>query len=82
MLFQIMYYGMIQQATGEDWNDAKLSLSTAMPSVGGTVPDLGTQRLNFKPKAWVYNIIITAFKECDKYALSHFLEGWWFIMDS
>ena len=51
MLFQIMYYGMIQQATGEDWNEAKLSLSTAMPSVGGTVPDLGTQRLNFKPKA-------------------------------
>ncbi|XP_074653820.1 protein F37C4.5-like isoform X4 [Tubulanus polymorphus] len=47
---KIIYYGLIQQATGEDWDDAKLTLSTAMPSVGGTVPDLGTQRLFFKPK--------------------------------
>ncbi|XP_074653815.1 protein F37C4.5-like isoform X3 [Tubulanus polymorphus] len=50
---KIIYYGLIQQATGEDWDDAKLTLSTAMPSVGGTVPDLGTQRLFFKPK---YNV--------------------------
>ncbi|XP_064629548.1 protein F37C4.5-like isoform X12 [Lineus longissimus] len=47
---KIIYYGMIQQATGEDWDEAKLTLSTASPSVGGTVPDLGTQRLFFKPK--------------------------------
>ena len=49
-ILQIQYYGMVQQATGEDWDDAKLCLSTAMPSVGGTVPELGTQRLSFKPK--------------------------------
>ncbi|XP_078001412.1 protein F37C4.5-like isoform X4 [Glandiceps talaboti] len=49
-MMKIMYYGMIQQNTGEDWNDAKLSLSTAMPSVGGSPPPLGTQMLTFKPK--------------------------------
>ena len=47
---QIMYYGMIQQSTGENWDDVKLSLSTTMPGVGGAVPDLGTQKLAFKPK--------------------------------
>ena len=50
---QIQYYGVIQQATGEDWKDAKLCLSTAMPSVGGTVPGLGTQKLSFKAKTYV-----------------------------
>ncbi|CAH1799373.1 unnamed protein product [Owenia fusiformis] len=47
---KIMYYALIQQASGEDWEDAKISLSTAMPSVGGQVPELGTHRLYFKPK--------------------------------
>ena len=45
-----MYYGMIQQSTGEDWTEAKLCLSTTMPGIGGAVPDLGTQKLAFKPK--------------------------------
>ncbi|XP_070568310.1 protein F37C4.5-like isoform X4 [Ptychodera flava] len=49
-MMKIMYYGMIQQSTGEDWIDTKLSLSTAMPSVGGSPPPLGTQMLTFKPK--------------------------------
>ena len=31
---------MIQQSTGEDWENAKVSLSTALPSVGGTPPSL------------------------------------------
>eukprot|EP00112_Aurelia_sp_Birch-Aquarium-sp1_P008378 Seg1920.2 transcript_id=Seg1920.2/GoldUCD/mRNA.D3Y31 product="Protein F37C4.5" protein_id=Seg1920.2/GoldUCD/D3Y31 len=38
----LLYFGTIKQQTGEDWNDAKLSLSTAMPSVGGSPPDLET----------------------------------------
>ena len=37
---QLFYFGKIKQSTGEDWNDACLSLSTAMPSVGGTPPEL------------------------------------------
>ncbi|XP_046560462.1 protein F37C4.5-like isoform X2 [Haliotis rubra] len=45
-VLKIMYYGQITQTTGEDWTDAKLFLSTASPSVGGSVPLLGTAVLN------------------------------------
>ncbi|XP_067674171.1 protein F37C4.5-like isoform X1 [Haliotis asinina] len=45
-VLKIMYYGQITQTTGEDWTDAKLFLSTASPSVGGTVPLLGTAVLS------------------------------------
>ncbi|CAF1015248.1 unnamed protein product, partial [Brachionus calyciflorus] len=31
------------QTTGEDWNDTKMYLSTAVPSINGNVPVLGTQ---------------------------------------
>ena len=54
-----MYYGLIQQSTGESWEDTKLYLSTAMPSVGGTVPDLGTQALAFKAKPCVLITVIS-----------------------
>ena len=37
---QILYFGMIRQSTGEDWENAKVSLSTALPSVGGSPPSL------------------------------------------
>lgn len=47
---QIIYYGLIQQNTSDDWIDAKLSLSTAMPSVGGQVPELNTLRVGFVPQ--------------------------------
>lgn len=66
-----MYYGMIQQATGEDWNDVKLSLSTAMPSVGGTVPDLGTQKLSFKVRTWVSMLIFFSFVNQNEPKMSH-----------
>ena len=39
---------MITQSTGEDWNDVKLSLSTAVPSIGGNVPELETQNVRVK----------------------------------
>ena len=45
---QVLYYGLIKQSTGEDWTNAKLSLSTANPSIGGSVPELGVQLLKFK----------------------------------
>ena len=44
----MLYYGLIKQSTGEDWTNAKLSLSTANPSIGGSVPELGMQLLKFK----------------------------------
>ena len=31
---------MIRQNTCEDWENAKISLSTALPSVGGSPPSL------------------------------------------
>ncbi|XP_065891224.1 protein F37C4.5-like [Dysidea avara] len=45
---KVLYYGLIKQSTGEDWLDAKLSLSTANPSIGGSVPELDVQLLKFK----------------------------------
>jgi hypothetical protein len=39
---------VITQSTGEDWNDTKLSLSTAVPSVGGNVPELTTQNVSVR----------------------------------
>lgn len=34
------YFGVIRQNTGEDWNNVKLTLSTARPSLGGGAPTL------------------------------------------
>lgn len=33
-------YGIVRQRTGENWNDAKIVLSTARPQLGTSVPDL------------------------------------------
>eukprot|EP00116_Pleurobrachia_bachei_P005337 sb/3465599/ len=32
---KVLYFGLVTQSTGEDWVDAKISLSTASPSTGG-----------------------------------------------
>uniref|UniRef100_F1KXK2 Protein F37C4.5 n=1 Tax=Ascaris suum TaxID=6253 RepID=F1KXK2_ASCSU len=40
---KFIYYGKIEQHTGEDWIDAPLVLSTAQPSLGHNIPELGTQ---------------------------------------
>ncbi|KAL5491215.1 hypothetical protein EMCRGX_G016461, partial [Ephydatia muelleri] len=45
---KVQYYGLIKQSTGEDWVNAKISLSTAQPSLGGAPPTLGTHSINFK----------------------------------
>ena len=47
---KINYYGVINQATGEDWQDTQLVLSTATPSIGGAVPELETQNVRIKQK--------------------------------
>lgn len=36
----ITYFGNVRQNTGEDWNNAQLTLSTAKPDLGGTAPEL------------------------------------------
>ena len=41
---------MITQSTGEDWNDTKIILSTAVPSIGGNVPELETLNVRIKAK--------------------------------
>ncbi|GMS87374.1 hypothetical protein PENTCL1PPCAC_9549, partial [Pristionchus entomophagus] len=44
---QLSYYGNVSQSTGEDWEGAHLTLSTARPSLDGTIPDLGTLDVSF-----------------------------------
>ncbi|HEY8192067.1 MAG TPA: mucoidy inhibitor MuiA family protein, partial [Alphaproteobacteria bacterium] len=36
----LVQYGAVRQVTGEDWNDIALTLSTAQPSRGASLPDL------------------------------------------
>ncbi|MBF0511460.1 MAG: mucoidy inhibitor MuiA family protein, partial [Candidatus Omnitrophica bacterium] len=33
-------FGLINQNTGEDWNNVQLTISTARPSIGGVMPEL------------------------------------------
>ncbi|VDK51103.1 unnamed protein product [Anisakis simplex] len=44
------YFGVVEQHTGEDWRDAEIVLSTAIPSVGGSVPSLPTVAAGFQFK--------------------------------
>ncbi|MDD2752776.1 MAG: mucoidy inhibitor MuiA family protein [Candidatus Omnitrophica bacterium] len=37
---ELIAYGLIKQNTGEDWQDVKIFLSTARPSVGGRMPEV------------------------------------------
>ena len=37
---EVVYSGMVSQATGEDWKDVSVTLSTAQPSAGGAPPVL------------------------------------------
>ena len=50
----INYFGIIQQTTGEDWTDTKISLSTAVPSIDGNVPEITTENVRIKPKPIVH----------------------------
>lgn len=36
----LLFSAMTRQSSGEDWDDARLSISTARPSLGGTMPEL------------------------------------------
>ncbi len=39
-MLALNYFGVVNQSTGEDWTDVALTLSTARPSLGATVPEL------------------------------------------
>jgi len=43
---QLDYFGLVRQATGEDWKDVMLTLSTARPALGGAAPVLNVWNLD------------------------------------
>jgi uncharacterized protein (TIGR02231 family) len=43
---QLDYFGLVRQATGEDWKDVALTLSTARPSLGGAAPTMSVWNLD------------------------------------
>mmetsp|Transcript_62201 Transcript_62201/g.86482 ORF Transcript_62201/g.86482 Transcript_62201/m.86482 type:complete len:628 (-) Transcript_62201:1876-3759(-) len=45
---QLTYYGMVRQSTGEDWINARVSLSTAAPASAGTPPAPPTKIVQWK----------------------------------
>ncbi len=47
----VTYFGEIRQETGEDWTAARISLSTARPSVGANRPELLPLKLAAAPNA-------------------------------
>ncbi|GMS96711.1 hypothetical protein PENTCL1PPCAC_18886 [Pristionchus entomophagus] len=44
---QLSYYANVHQNTGEEWEGAQLTLSTARPCLGGNIPNLGTLDVSF-----------------------------------
>lgn len=52
---QLSYKANVQQATGEDWKNVRLKLSTANPNLSGLKPELVAWYLNFEvPIAYDY----------------------------
>jgi uncharacterized protein (TIGR02231 family) len=51
----VTYFARIGQRTNEDWNNAKLILSTGRPSAGGVAPE---------PQAWYLNIYEPIYSTC------------------
>ncbi len=55
---EVTYCGMITQVTGEDWDDANLTLSTARPSLGAYLPELYPWKIDNKaPEVIVYDAV-------------------------
>jgi len=52
---QLSYKAIVFQATGEEWKNVKLKLSTSNPSQGGLKPELNTWNIDFyTPMAYQY----------------------------
>ena len=52
---QLSYKANVFQATGEEWKNVKLTLSTANPNLSGLKPELVTQYLDFFQPMINYN---------------------------
>ncbi|MES2725760.1 MAG: DUF4139 domain-containing protein [Bacteroidota bacterium] len=58
----------INQATGEDWNNVQLKLTTANPALGGIKPELQTNWLGFKniyPRKQLKEVVISKTESYD-----------------
>ena len=51
---QLSYKANVFQATGEEWNNVKLKLSTANPNLGGLKPEVYTWYLDFDRPVAIY----------------------------
>eukprot|EP00466_Bigelowiella_natans_P003216 jgi/Bigna1/86769/estExt_fgenesh1_pg.C_130210 len=50
-----VYYGMVTQTTGEDWENVQLRLSTATPAIGGKPPSIPTQWVSWQQPRRLYH---------------------------
>jgi hypothetical protein len=55
-MVEFSFYGMIQQTTGEDWNDIKLTFSTADPLSVKNLPELEPWYLDVNPLTYKSNL--------------------------
>ncbi|GFS09472.1 protein F37C4.5 [Elysia marginata] len=55
-ILKIYYFGIIKQTSGEDWTNVNVSLSTAEPVLGGSIPILPQTQLSvsvpYRPKSY------------------------------
>ncbi len=51
-------YATVWQATGEDWRDVELVLSTDRPGAGAELPPLSADRLRLQPKAEKKKVVL------------------------
>ena len=59
----LSYFGIVRQATGEDWKNVMLTLSTARPSMGGAAPALTPWSLDvFTPRPREDTIALSTFE--------------------
>jgi uncharacterized protein (TIGR02231 family) len=70
---QVAYRASVWQASGEDWEDVNLALSTAQPQRGAAAPKLGTRWARTQPDDVVYRGLSTKSVESERAAL-HDLE--------
>ncbi len=59
---EIIYKANVKQDTKIDWNNVKLSLSSANPNISGVAPELKTYFLNYNTLPPTYNLISNEIK--------------------
>lgn len=47
---QVSFFGLVSQETGEDWQDAALTLSTALPATATALPKLATWKVGLRDR--------------------------------